>query len=462
MALSGIFYGTTSNPRLKPQISWEAVQSVEGNYSDITAKLQYTRSNSGYTSGGTWKGSLTIGDETVERTLYMEITYGNVTTVITHTARVYHDADGAKTLTISATGGITKPAEASLKSTSISEEITLDTIPRASNVSATDCNVGGCSTVVLDKKSSSFLSSLSYRFGSLSGYVTGAGGISDTEEIFSQTVLNFSVPERFYEEIPGSPTGVCTLTCRTYQGSTLVGSRETNFTVTASESLCAPEISIAVTDGNAHTKKLSGGNALVLNASRAVCTVTATPKNSATIKNIQVAGHTQQESVTLSPLVSPTIAYSATDSRDYTTQKVYTPEIVPYVPLTANVSVKRETPTGDTAIIKVTGQCFRGSFGAVENLLAIDVVVSEIGINQQVLPQIREDNTYEMTLPISGFAYNQSYDISLKIADRVQILNKTARLLPGVPVFDWGEGDFRFHVPVYMPKLYVNETEVKA
>ena len=39
MALSGIFYGTSSNPRIKPQISWSAKQSVAGNYSDVTAKL---------------------------------------------------------------------------------------------------------------------------------------------------------------------------------------------------------------------------------------------------------------------------------------------------------------------------------------------------------------------------------------------------------------------------------------
>ncbi len=462
MALSGIFYGTTSNPRLKPQISWEAVQSVEGNYSDITAKLQYTRSNSGYTSGGTWKGSLTIGDETVEKTLYMEITYGNVTTVITHTARVYHDADGAKTLTISASGGITKPAEASLKSTSISEEITLDTIPRASGVSATDCNVGGCSTVVVDKKSSSFLSSLSYRFGNLSGYVTGAGGISDTEEIFSQTVLNFSVPERFYEEIPNSPTGICTLTCRTYQGSTLVGSRETNFTVTAAQSLCAPEISITVVDDNIRIESLTAGKELVLNASHAKCTVEAIPKHGATIKNIQVAGKLQQDYVMLAPLTSPTIAYSATDSRGYTTQKVYTPKIVPYVPLTANVSVKRETPTGDTAIIRVTGQCFQGEFEAGRNLLVINITEPETGTEYQLRPELRQDNTYEITAKLSGFAYDRSYSLSLFIWDEVTEIEKTAQLLPGVPVFDWGEGDFRFHVPVYMPKLYVDEKEVNT
>ena len=33
---------------------------------------------------------------------------------------------------------------------------------------------------------------------------------------------------------------------------------------------------------------------------------------------------------------------------------------------------------------------------------------------------------------------------------------KTLTLKKGVPVFDWGEEDFRFHVPVEMPALTVN------
>ncbi len=462
MALSGIFYGTTANPRLKPQISWSAVQSVSGNYSDVTAKLQYTRSNSGYTTGGTWSGSLTIGDETVEKTLYMEITYGNVTTVITHTARIYHDENGAKTITISATGGITKPAEASLKSTKISAQITLDTIPRASAVSATDCNVGACSTVVIGKKSNAFTSSLAYEFGELTGYLSSSGQPVAEEEKFTQTVVNFAVPESFYLQIPNAPTGICTLTCRTYQGQTPVGSSQTAFTVTASASLCAPEVSLEVADGNSQTVTLTGNPAvLVRNGSQAVCTLTATAKNGATIVKKQVAGQDCEENtVVLDAVLSGEIPYFVTDSRGYTTEKTYSAPTAPYVPLTVNATVKRESPTGDSAVLTLSGQCFAGSFGAVDNNLEITVSQPEIGLSQTISPALQEDNTYALTQTLTGFAYNQGYTLTVVAQDKLGRVEKALPLMAGVPVFDWGAGDFRFHVPVYLPKLFVGDKEI--
>ena len=45
MALQGSFSGETSNDQITPTITWQATQSVIGNYSDITATLTYKRKN---------------------------------------------------------------------------------------------------------------------------------------------------------------------------------------------------------------------------------------------------------------------------------------------------------------------------------------------------------------------------------------------------------------------------------
>ena len=365
MALSGIFYGTSSNPRIKPQISWSATQSVAGNYSDVTAKLQYTRSNSGYTTGGTWKGSLTINGDTLSKSLYMEITYGNVTTVITHTVRVYHDGSGKKTITVSGTGGITSPAEASLKTTDISAKITLDTIPRASAISATDCNIGANSTVVVSKKDSGFTHTLAYKFGSLSGYIASTGEPVETAEKFSQTVVNFSVPESFYAQIPDAPSGTCTLTCVTYQGATKIGTKTASFTVTALKDQCAPEISLAVEDTWEKTCQLTGDpQVLVLNASKAKCLLTATAKHAATVVSRTLLGKAVPEEALLDPVTTAELVYAVTDSRGYSVEQTYPAPYIAYVQPTVNASVKRDSPTANPAVLTVTGQCFCGSFGA--------------------------------------------------------------------------------------------------
>ena len=132
MALKGSFSGTTSNDRITPTISWAATQSVTGNYSDVTATLTDKRNNN-YNTEGSWKGSLSIGGQTFTGSKWIKITDDGDTVAISATARVNHNDQGKLTLTLSATGAI---SGSTLTSTTISGSITLDTIARASTVSA--------------------------------------------------------------------------------------------------------------------------------------------------------------------------------------------------------------------------------------------------------------------------------------------------------------------------------------
>ncbi len=456
MALSGIFYGTTSNPRLKPQISWSAVQSIEGNYSDVTAILQYTRSNSGYTTGGTWSGSLTIDGQTTQKSLYMEIVYGKVTTVLTATARVYHDGLGERTITISGSGGIVSPAEASLKTTTISGTITLDAIPRATEISAGDGIITGSTTVVLHKKSPAFTHSVAYQFGSLSGYLTESGGVSDTESRFSGTVVNFRLPESFYGQIPSQKTGICTLTCHTWSGDALVGSRFAQFTAVAAESLCAPEVSLQVADVNPVSVEATGDSAVLIPyISHAQCVLSATARNGAAITQRTVAGQAlTEDTLVLTPFAGGEILATVTDSRGYTTRLSLTPPQIGYVPVTVNTALSRENPTADTVSVRLFGQCYRGGFGTYENRLEL-TAVTQTGqeICQEV--EIREDNTYDTTLLLTDVPYEQSFSVELTVADAMMAQRVPVTVPKGEPVFDWGEADFSFHVPVSMPALSV-------
>ena len=155
MALSGKFSGKTSNQFVKPTISWSAEQNILENYSDITVELRYSRTNTGYTTGGYWSGSLYVdkGLDTEQKATvsskYLEITYKSDTLAISHTFRVYHDALGAKKITLSASGSI---SGTSVTSTTISQEVELDTIPRSSTIGATDANIGAASMVVITRK----------------------------------------------------------------------------------------------------------------------------------------------------------------------------------------------------------------------------------------------------------------------------------------------------------------------
>ena len=153
MAGSGSFTGTTANSAIVPTITWSAAQSQEGNYSDVTAVLTYDRTNSGYTTYGTWSGSITINGAATAGSRYLEIGYQTHTEAIRATVRVYHEADGSRSVTISAAGGI---SGTSLSSTEIAASVTLNMIPRASTLSFGTFTLGAAAGITVQAASESF------------------------------------------------------------------------------------------------------------------------------------------------------------------------------------------------------------------------------------------------------------------------------------------------------------------
>lgn len=457
MALSGSFYGTTANAYIKPKIQWSATQSAAGNYSDITATLSYSRTNTGYTTGGTWSGSLTIGASKATGTKALSITYNSNTVAITHKARVYHDAEGKLSVKITAAGAI---SGSSLSSTAISATVTLDTIPRASTLSATNANIGSRATVVIDRKGSGFTHSVAYSFEGLKGYLKSDGSVSTTEVKFSATTVNFLVPERFYTKIPNAKKGTCTLTCKTYSGTTQIGSAQTaKFTATADKSLCAPTVSGKVVDINEKTIALTGSeNTIVRGLSVARCTLTAKAKNSATIASAKIAGKSlgsfstasASGTVDLENLTGAKVVFQATDSRGYATGYTCDTAFVSYVLLTNNASVRRTDPTSGNATLQLKGSCWKGNFGAADNALTATYQVG-MGETVSVEVPIQDNHTYALTIPLSDLDYTQSHDLTVTLQDKGMTVTKKLTVQKGVPVFDWGEQDFRFHVPVIFP-----------
>lgn len=124
---SGVITGTTSNQYVICKLEWISIKNDIGNYSDVTATLKYSRTNSGHTTSGKWQGSITINGVTkkVSTTNQIYITQNSNTVAMSSTVRVYHDNNGTKSIIISATGEI--PA-ANLTNTKCSGTAYLDKI----------------------------------------------------------------------------------------------------------------------------------------------------------------------------------------------------------------------------------------------------------------------------------------------------------------------------------------------
>lgn len=377
------------------------------------------------------------------------------------TGEVSHNDDGSLLLKVggelwqSSSASYTPPTMTIAESST--NAIALTTIPRASSISAVNADIGSCSTVVVAQKSNTFTHSIAYRFGNLSGYIDESGSTIDQLKKFSATTVNFLLPESFYNQIPNNATGICTLTCYTYDGNTQIGQGQTTqFTVTANQGLSKPAASATVVDTNQATIALTGSSSkLVSGLSVARCTIHAQARNGATISSVKIgekailglSSKEVQTSEDIAGVDTNNITFQAEDSRQYLTTYTKAVDLVPYKLLTNNASIQRTDPTSGNAILTLKGTCWKGSFGVVDNALTVsyridngEPVTVNIGIN--------EDDAYSRKITISGLEYSRSYTVTVTVTDKAMSVTQSLSLHKGIPVFDWGENDFQFHVPV--------------
>lgn len=190
-------------------------QSIANNTSSITVKCYVT------TSGGSYNNYSPTGKCTINGTTYSfshSIPANTKTLVYSKTVTVGHNTDGTKTVSASFTFN-TELYEGTIKA-STSKKLT--TIPRTTtpSLSASSVKPGGSITISMPRASSSFDHTLTYSCGKSSGTIGSNLGTSKT----------WTVPTSFITQNPnGNQT--CTITCKTYSGSTYIGSKSVSFTV---------------------------------------------------------------------------------------------------------------------------------------------------------------------------------------------------------------------------------------
>ena len=370
---------------------------------------------------------------------------------------------GTYTVTHNSDGSLSMPVAFSIDMASLdytpgplsgSGAMSLTTIPRASTIGATSANIGEVSTITVNRKSSAFTHSIAYKFGSLSGYITASGGAISTETKIDATSIAFTVPPAFYAQIPSAKSGECTLTIKTYSGTTQVGGAQTcKFTATAAKSVCAPTVSGTVEDTNEATIALTGdANKLVRYYSNAYCTITAEAKNSAGIASKAIGGTAVSgNALTIEGVEKGKITFAATDSRGYTTEVDVSKQLIEYIELTATAVCTRDDPTSGAATLYVTGNYYRGSFGKKYNALSLKYRVgsSDDWISAEPTMVQFSGTGYKVSIPLTGMDYQRQFRIEVSVADALVLHNISTILSKGIPVADWGESGFRVNVPLY-------------
>lgn len=205
-------------------LSWTlSSQDVENNTSTIAWTLKGSGSASGWVMSGGFKAVIN-GTTVYSTSTDNRIQLYNGTIVASGTLKISHNADGSKSFNLSCEAGIYTYAV----SVSASGTHTLNTIPRASSISATSVNMGSASKITITRASSSFTHTLTYAFGSTSGTIATKT---------TATSVSWTPPLSLASQIPSTTSGICTITCTTYNGSTSIGSKTCTLTLTVPASV---------------------------------------------------------------------------------------------------------------------------------------------------------------------------------------------------------------------------------
>lgn len=437
MALSGSFNTTAYSGRYLT-FSWTATQNVAANTSTISWRLVGAGTGSGYYMSGNFK--VVIAGETVyQSATRIELRVGTV--VATGTKVLTHNSDGTKTFSASAEAGIYTVAV----NCRGSGNFTLNTIPRASTVTATNGTINDWATVNISRASSAFTHTVSATFGSIT---TGIATKTN------QTSISWVIPSTWYSQIPNAKSGTATVTCQTYNGDTLIGTSTTTFTASIDEEDCTPTLSPFVYDTNSETIDLTGDDTKVIRYhSNMYCEANPTAKNSASIQNTVVQCGTSAfvgNSHTFNDAESGNFTFITTDTRGLTRQMTENLTVVNYIHLTCVMKDSKPDTSGNFTF-EVDGNCFNGSFGVASNTLTVQYRYKAGSGSYSAWANMtvsRSGNTYSATVDITGLDYTQTYTFQARATDQLETITTDETAVKTLPVFDWSGEDFNFNVPV--------------
>jgi hypothetical protein len=152
---------------------------------------------------------------------------------------------------------------------------------------------------------------------------------------------------------------------------------------------------------------------------------------------------------------SGTFNFYVLDSRNQQAVSAVFKNLIEYVKPTCYQKLEVALTGETSAAIKlnVSGNYYDGSFGLVDNTFEIQVRHTD---NNSVMGDwvtidaqpTFNNTTYEVETIFSGFDYGKAYTFQSRIIDKLNVVQSSEYTIRYLPIFDWGENDFNFNVPV--------------
>jgi len=426
---------STTNDKIKYKITiTQNSRNTAANTSSVTVSVRVYRTNTGYTTYGTGTVYCTInGTQYTEAITSSDKITSSGIVLFSKTLNIAHNADGTKTLATSA-----RITHDQFSSSSQSYSQTLTAIPRATTptVSASSVNMGASITINMPRASSSFDHTLTYKFGSATGTIGADLGTSKA----------WTVPLSLASQIPSGTSGTCTITCKTYNGTTLIGTKTVSFTAKVPSSVVPTIGSVAVADTNSAYATQFGS--LVQNKSKAKFTITASGAYGSTI----TAYKTVIESKTYTG-ASPTTAVltksgtasatiTVTDSRGRTASTTKTFALLAYT--APKITAFEAHRTDAEGVVN-----YEGSNASITAAFTIASASSKNTSAYKIEYKAQSASSWTLLTSGTGYTYNKAiitdavfdpnnaYDVRLTVTDYFGSVTKTVELPTAFTLLDF-------------------------
>ena len=347
------------------------------------------------------------------------------------TITVSHNADGTKSIALTAEWDCGFDSSYTPRHLSLSETVTLPTIPRASTATTSGSTLGKILTIAIKRASSSFTHKLYYTCGSVKDKLIA-------ENVGTSYSWN-APPLSLAQQAPNAETVALTLTVKTYNGSTYVGAWSTPVKL-AVPSTVVPSLSVAISDPTGVSNTYGG---YVQLRSKVKVNITASGVQGSSIKSysIKVGGIYAATSASGTTDYLPDsgeliVACAVTDSRGRTTTKTQSITVLAYSkPAITAISAARCNANGTANRAGTYGKVtFSGAITSLsaKNTAAYAVQYREVGAVDWTTAGRPAAGNYNPADISAVFAADKSkrYEVRVVATDAFESTGSTLRDLP--------------------------------
>lgn len=452
---------STTNQYIKYRIKTvETENDPTNNRTKIKVTVEAWRTNTGYETWGA--GTCYVGingtNYSNKITTSQKITYNSYTQLFSWEGWIDHNPDGSKTLYISS-----YIEHASFSSSSQGYDVTLTKYPRMATLTyAPSFTDEENPTITYSNPAGEAVTSLQACITADWGTVLAE--YRDIPKTGTSYTFNFTEEERSrlrYATLDNGANIPIKFYVKTVIGGNTYYSPQSK---TLQIVNATPEITCSIEDVGAASLALTGNKDILIKgfnyvaaSMSSVCKKGATIE-SQTIKNgsqqlIGETGGNHSMQGGFNNVESGDFIFSLTDNRGITVNKTITKEIIPYIKLTCNLKPNKPNAEGELTL-NVSGNYWVGNFGAIDNYLAVEYRIKAEDSDWSGWTLINDDysiqnGTYSVDVALSGLDYKKAYTLQARAQDRVELIPSAERTVKAIPVYDWGENDFKFNVPVY-------------